>query len=143
MNDIAPCSQIAEDIEQQAAARGLRAKASTMDAFGWEGLSAASTPRIVFVLSTHYGSPPANAAAFCAAAGKAAAGALTGVQISVLGLGDSAFGADEFCKGEEGVLISAGMLPGSQLAPGMMGHQRLQRAQCLAVARLACPGSQA
>lgn len=97
--------KIAEDIAQRAVERGLRAKASTMDAWGWAALSAAATPRLLLILSTHDGHPPPNAVTFCGAAAEAAAesaamGTLQGVPFSVLGLGDSAFGADKFCAGQ-------------------------------------------
>jgi sulfite reductase alpha subunit-like flavoprotein len=83
--------EIAKGLAADAAARGIKADALSMNELGWANFGADKTPVVVVVASsTGDGDPPDNGAAFYVQLKKQQpAGRGAGVKFAVLGLGDS------------------------------------------------------
>lgn len=83
--------EIARTIHAECSAQGMQAQVMSFNEVGFDNLTAAKTPVVVFVASsTGDGDPPDNAAAAYVAMKKPwASDRLAGIKFTVLGLGDS------------------------------------------------------
>ncbi|GFH17544.1 flavodoxin-like domain-containing protein, partial [Haematococcus lacustris] len=84
-------SEIARNMQAEAAQQGLNAEVMSLDELGLDNLTVEKTPVLVMVAaSTGDGDPPDNAASFWVTVRKKHAdGLLQGVRFTSLGLGDS------------------------------------------------------